>query len=164
MNDKKLRDGLFSRWGSETGQQRLSLFSGPSKIRQNPLLMDCLPKEGRHFQFTAIKLSPSYPPAWDFLGVREICAECWRREFQGKFSFVLSPHTGAIRKHFLHNGIEEKDWNGGGKWLPKMEQTASDGRSVVQGYVSSCARDMVIVAEICNFLLLPANLGILPFD
>ena len=143
-------DCLVGEDGKVASHRSRRLFSGQNKIRQNPLLMDCLPKESLHLQFAAIKLSP--PSAWDFLGVREICAECWRREFQGKFSFVSSLHIGTIRKHFL------------GSWRlhrrKRIEMLlASESpkghkqhpmRSVGQGYVSSFARVMVI-AEICNF-------------
>ena len=119
-------DGKLARQ-SAASQRLLSLFSWQSKILQNPLLMDCLPKEGRQegkftFSFCCNKIIP--PLTWDFLGVREICAECWRREFQGKFSFVFSQHVGTMRKHFLGSS-----WNFAGKWILKRAQTGSDGVS-----------------------------------
>ena len=154
-------DGKLARQ-SAASQRLLSLFSWQSKILQNPLLMDCLPKEGRQegkftFSFCCNKIIP--PLTWDFLGVREICAECWRREFQGKFSFVFSQHVGTMRKIFL--GLHEILLASESLEGHKQDLMGSVG----QGYLSCCAR-VIVIAEICNFSLPCQQLlaCLLPFD
>ena len=120
--------------------------------------MDCLPTEGRHFQFAAIKLSPSYPPAWDFLGVREICAECWRREFQGKFTFVSSPHKKTFSSRLHRRNRLKCCWQ-----VNPQKGTKSIWMPGQLGRLRQCkSARVIVIGEICNFLA--SNSWQLPFD
>ena len=129
------------------------LFSGQSRIRQNPLLMDCLAKEERQKSLkSSIKFSKlekiSSPPSWDFLGIREISAECWRREFQGKFSFVSSLD---FKTFFWVMIAVEKTL----KFCCQVGWAEKSRKSIWWGQlarITSTTRAKVkVIAEICNF-------------
>ena len=145
-NVKKLRDALFRR---PAGDRKVACRVWVKSTK--PTFNGLSPKRGETF---SVYCNEIIPPAWDFLGVREICAECWRQEFQGKFSFVPSSHISDREDNFWAFEITK---------CPKYEGYLKRSKAGVMLCQAAPARVMVI-AEICNFsLLLPTTLGILSF-